>query len=71
MKNPCQKNCNGRSPDCHATCEKYLAFYQHNREQNAQKEMEFLAERVLIGKSRATAARMQRRLRKEIKMRFW
>jgi len=31
MKNPCSKNCERRSVTCHAECEEYLAFYNHNR----------------------------------------
>ena len=34
MKNPCVKDCPGRSPTCHAECEAYLAFHEHNKAKN-------------------------------------
>jgi hypothetical protein len=33
MTNPC-KDCEERQLGCHSDCEKYLAFYQQNREKN-------------------------------------
>lgn len=34
---PCRKDCPGRQPGCHGSCEKYLAFYAENRRRNAEK----------------------------------
>ena len=33
MTNPC-KNCEERQLGCHSDCEKYLTFYQQNRQKN-------------------------------------
>ena len=33
MTNPC-KDCEERQLGCHSDCEKYLAFYQQNRQKN-------------------------------------
>ena len=40
MKNPCKKDCPGRSPTCHAECEAYLAFNEHNKKKNAKQLMQ-------------------------------
>ena len=40
MENPCKKDCpnrfvkvdeNGKAINCHATCEAYIAYYEHRR----------------------------------------
>jgi hypothetical protein len=32
MMQPCKRDCPGRSPTCHAECEKYAAFTQQQAE---------------------------------------
>lgn len=55
MKSPCKKDCPGRSPTCHAECEAYLAFHEHNREKYKKhmKEtdiLQYIKEQVDLGK---------------------
>lgn len=38
MKNPCSKNCPGRSPTCHCECEEYLAFFEERQRMNKEKQ---------------------------------
>ena len=38
MKNPCSKNCPGRSPTCHCECEEYLAFFEERQRFNQEKQ---------------------------------
>lgn len=33
MKMPCDKDCPGRSPTCHAECELYLCYAEENEQQ--------------------------------------
>lgn len=40
MKNPCKKDCPDRSSTCHAECEKYLAFHEHNKREHAKNLMQ-------------------------------
>lgn len=36
MKMPCVKDCPYRTPECHATCESYLAWYDWNEKRRAE-----------------------------------
>lgn len=38
MKNPCTKNCPGRSPTCHCECEEYLEFFEERIRMNKEKQ---------------------------------
>ena len=40
MKNPCKKDCPGRSATCHAECDDYLAFNEHNMKRNLKRRQE-------------------------------
>lgn len=40
MKNPCKKDCPGRSSTCHAECEAYLAFHEHNKVKNHKNRLQ-------------------------------
>lgn len=37
MKNPCSKNCPGRSPTCHIECEEYLEFFAQRQKENDER----------------------------------
>lgn len=39
MKVPCQ-NCEERKAHCHASCEKYKEFFEHNRKHDGKREAE-------------------------------
>jgi hypothetical protein len=39
MKNPCSKNCPGRSPTCHCECEEYLAFFEERQRLNKERQI--------------------------------
>ena len=43
MRSPCAKDCPDRKQGCHAKCEKYLEYYQHNREKNKKAQAEVIA----------------------------
>lgn len=38
MKNPCSKNCPGRSPTCHCECKDYLDFFEERQRINKEKQ---------------------------------
>ena len=40
MKNPCRRDCPGRSPTCHAEGDDYLAFNEHNQKRNHKRRQE-------------------------------
>ena len=55
MRNPCKK-CEERHVGCHASCEKYMAFYEQNRKidqkrHQATKLNIYVAEAVISTKS--------------------
>lgn len=37
VKNPCTKNCIGRTVKCHSTCEAYKKFYDYMAEKRKEK----------------------------------
>jgi hypothetical protein len=37
VRNPCKKDCPGRSATCHAECDAYLEFHNWNRKQYAER----------------------------------
>lgn len=41
MKQPCDRSCPGRSPTCHAECEKYRAYAEQQREDYKRRVFEF------------------------------
>lgn len=41
MKQPCDRSCPGRSPTCHAECEKYKAYTDQQREDYKRRMFEF------------------------------
>lgn len=60
MRNPCKKDCPGRSPTCHAECDVYLDFYawcKETREQERKQSitMDYIAKEVRKGKSKSLA----------------
>lgn len=60
MRNPCKKDCPGRSPTCHAECGAYLDFYawcKETREQERKQSvtMDYIAKEVRKGKSKSLA----------------
>lgn len=40
MRQPCDRNCPGRSPTCHAQCDKYQAYSAQQQEQYKQRKFE-------------------------------
>ena len=68
MKNPCTKNCKNRSADCHSTCDRYREFFQHNRKQNEKDLQGRRAAQALSEMSSKRAARMQRHVKRDIKI---
>ena len=40
MNNPCTPDCPNRNAECHATCERYLAFDEARRKLSKWKEIE-------------------------------
>lgn len=38
MRQPCKRDCPGRSPTCHAECEKYIQFREQQQEQYKQRK---------------------------------
>ncbi len=41
MRQPCKRDCPGRSPTCHAECEKYKAYTEQQREDYKRRVFEF------------------------------
>lgn len=41
MRQPCKRDCPGRSPTCHAECEKYKAYTAQQREDYKRRVFEF------------------------------
>ena len=41
MTQPCKRDCHGRSPTCHAECEKYKEFVQRNQASYQRRRMEY------------------------------
>lgn len=71
MKNPCRQDCKGRSADCHSMCGKYRAYYEYNRQKNEQRQQRQQAEAALCEMSNKRAARMQRHMKRDIKLEKW
>lgn len=44
MKSPCARDCPGRAPDCHGSCEKYQEYRRELDEINAEKYRQRLAD---------------------------
>ena len=38
MKNPCRKDCPGRSPTCHIDCEAYQEFFEERKRINQERQ---------------------------------
>ena len=47
MTNPC-KDCEERQLGCHSDCEKYLAFYQQNRQKNKKQLADARANQYVV-----------------------
>lgn len=71
MKNPCKKDCKGRSADCHVMCGKYREYYEWNQQRIEQEARERKAEQALCEESNKRAARIQRSVRKDIRLKTW
>lgn len=68
MKNPCTQNCKDRSADCHPTCKRYLKFFEYSRKKSEKRIRERQAAQALCEMSSKRAARMQRHVKRDIKL---
>lgn len=62
IKTPCLPDCPGRSAECHAHCETYLAAYRANLERYARGEEARRAEDII---SHGISARLKQMRRKK------
>ena len=56
MTQPCKRDCHGRSPTCHAECEKYKEYVLQNQEAYKRRMLEY----QVTGAVRDAQDRMQR-----------
>ena len=59
----CQPDCLGRSPTCHAECEKYLASWEANRRLAEQKKRDRRITEVLDNGARKAMRQMHKKQR--------
>jgi hypothetical protein len=55
MKQPCQRECPGRSPTCHAECVRWAEWEEWKREEYARREVRYHAD--IHGAAQAQAVR--------------
>lgn len=70
-KDICPKDCPRRSAECHATCEEYLAFVKQNEEERAERLRKAQANSMMADVRVKRAQRIQRNLRKDMKIKRW
>ena len=70
MKTPCS-NCREREAACHTSCERYLEFRRIKNEELVSRRKRKSADAELSEMSRKRADRIQRYMKRDIRLKNW